>query len=350
MKKIIRGAKGGNRNRTPERAPDNLNSRQFANILDLLSEGEIEGFSTPSKEGQTLGTADYLYQSLKDIFLDDTPILKASFVPNSNTAPNETDFNFTNVRFDLRTGLATQPLIPDISSSRSVVGVNSKVAKNNPREQQITNHLIHAVGVTITFPSLQLLKDNGDIEGLEVNLQIKAEYNSSGTQELVIDDKIKGRSADPYQKQYRFPVDKTRFFQSGHTLDVSVHRVTDDAESSETQKDEFVFTHLEEIVADSNTYPDCAYTLLRLDSEQFSNIPKRVFKIRGIKVRIPGAGANNSGTPVVINNQADADTYGLGPVSSFGFIHYPAGYIFNGTMQAAKWTTCPAMILLFHES
>ncbi|BCV01817.1 MAG: hypothetical protein CM15mV46_280 [Caudoviricetes sp.] len=94
-----------------------------------------------------------------------------------------------------------------------MVGVNSKVAKNNPREQQITNHLIHAVGVTITFPSLQLLKDNGDIEGLEVNLQIKAEYNSSGTQELVIDDKIKGRSADPYQKQYRFPVDKTRFFK-----------------------------------------------------------------------------------------------------------------------------------------
>ena len=60
MKKIIRGAKGGNRNRTPERAPDNLNSRQFANILDLLSEGEIEGFSTPSKEGQTFGTLDYI--------------------------------------------------------------------------------------------------------------------------------------------------------------------------------------------------------------------------------------------------------------------------------------------------
>ena len=37
------------------RAPDTLNSRQFATLQDLLSEGEIEGFATASKAGLTKG-------------------------------------------------------------------------------------------------------------------------------------------------------------------------------------------------------------------------------------------------------------------------------------------------------
>ena len=50
-KKIIRGSGGAPPTPpTPYRAPDTLNSRQFATILDLISEGEIEGFATPSKE------------------------------------------------------------------------------------------------------------------------------------------------------------------------------------------------------------------------------------------------------------------------------------------------------------
>ena len=32
---------------------------------------------------------------------------------------------------------------------------------------------------------------------------------------------------------------------------------------------------------------------------QFQSIPSRKYRIRGIKVRIPGAGANSSGTPTV---------------------------------------------------
>ena len=47
--KIIRGYGGPPDPKPPYRATDNLNSRQFATILDLLSEGEIEGFATPSK-------------------------------------------------------------------------------------------------------------------------------------------------------------------------------------------------------------------------------------------------------------------------------------------------------------
>ena len=52
--KIIRGSGGPPPSPpSPTRAPDTLNSRQFATIQDLLSEGEIEGFATASKAGLT---------------------------------------------------------------------------------------------------------------------------------------------------------------------------------------------------------------------------------------------------------------------------------------------------------
>jgi len=47
--RIIRGAGSPPRPPKPTKDPDTLNSRQFATIQDLISEGEIEGFATPSK-------------------------------------------------------------------------------------------------------------------------------------------------------------------------------------------------------------------------------------------------------------------------------------------------------------
>ena len=71
--KIIRGAGGGGGNESPPppyRAPDSLHSRSFATVQDLISEGEIEGFATASKEGLTKGTTAYNNASLKDVLLN----------------------------------------------------------------------------------------------------------------------------------------------------------------------------------------------------------------------------------------------------------------------------------------
>ena len=59
--KIIKGAGGGGKDKAkqPTIQPDNLHSRQFATVQDLLSEGEIEGSATASKAGLTKGTTAY---------------------------------------------------------------------------------------------------------------------------------------------------------------------------------------------------------------------------------------------------------------------------------------------------
>jgi len=323
-KKIIRGSGGGGSPPPPPqptRTPDTLHSRQFATFLDLLSEGEIEGFATASKEGRTKGTTAYNNAALKDVFLNDTPVLKASA---NSASPVTTDFNFQDVTFNPRFGTANQTKVEGIESSSSVTSVGVNVTQSTPVTRQISNTNVDAVNVTISFPQLQKATDKGDLLGTTVQLKISVQYNSGGFID-VITDTVTGRSADAYQRDYR--VNLTGAFP----VDIRVSRITGDSTTTGLQ-DSFQWTSFGEIIDDASTYANSAYAAVRLDSMQFSSIPTRKFRIRGIKVRIPGAGANSSGTPTVD--------------SATGRIVYPTGYIFNGVMGAAQWCSCPAMILL----
>jgi predicted phage tail protein len=333
--KIIRGSGGPPPTPpSPTRAPDTLNSRQFATIQDLLSEGEIEGFATASKAGLTKGTTAYNNAALKDIFLNDTPILNSSA---SNTSPQTSDFNFQNVGFTPRFGTSNQEHIPGIESSQSTTAVGVTVTNSSPVTRQITNTNVDAVKVTITFPQLQKATDQGDLLGSSVQLKIQVQYNGGGFNDAFSPDTITGRTADAYQKEYRVNI------TGAFPVDIRVVRITADSTSSQLV-DAFTWTSISEIIDDRQRYLNSAYTSLRIDSEQFSSIPKRAFRIRGVKVRIPAA--NGGLTPTVVSNQTIADSLGLGTCSSFGFIHYPENYIFNGTMTAAQWCSDPAMILL----
>ena len=321
-KKIIRGSGGPPPTPPPPyRAPDTLNSRQFASIQDLISEGEIEGFATPSKAALTKGTTAYNNAALKDVFLNETPILNSTA---SNTNPQTADFNFQSVGFTPRFGTSNQSHVPGIQSSQSTTAVGVTVTASSPVTRQITNTSVDAVKVTVTFPQLQKATDEGDLLGSSVDLKVQVQYNSGGFSDI-ISDTITGRTADAYQKEYRVSI------TGAFPVDIRVVRVTADSTTSQLI-DAFTWTSLGEIVDDKQTYANSAYTNLRIDSEQFSSIPKRAFRVRGVKVRIPGAGASSSGTPTV-----DLQT---------GRIVYPSGYIFNGTMGAAQWCSCPALILL----
>ena len=322
--KIIKGsggALGGSPPPPPQptRAPDTLNSRQFVSILDLISEGEIEGFATASKEGHTIFSTPYNIASLKDIFLNDTPVLKATA---NSLAPITSDFNFQSVELQTRIGTANQGAITGIEASQNTTGVGVTVTNSTPVTRQITNTNVDAAKVTITFPQLQKATDQGDLLGSSVQLQIQVQYNGGGFTPIITDT-ITGRTADAYQKEYRIT------FTGAFPVDIRVVRLTADSTSSQLI-DAFTWTSLGEIVDDPQTYPNSAYFGLRLDSQQFSSIPQRSYRVRGVKVRIPAA--NGGLTPTV-----DPQT---------GRIQYPPNYIFNGQFGAAVWTSCPSCILL----
>ena len=346
MSKIIRGSKGPPAPREPERAEDTLNSKEFATIQDLLSEGEIEGFATPSKKGIAQNNANYKNACLADIFLNNTSILNVSpDDPNFTTKLNnltDTDFNFEDVTFTPRFGTSSQTPVRDVDNenleklSNTILTNSAVVTTSAPVTSPALTLGKHAVEVTVQFLALQKFENNGDILGTEVNYKIQLSING-GVFVDKIDETITGRSKDSYSREHRINLPQQLFGQTayGANTKVRVIRVTADSDPDLIQ-DTFGVSRIEEVVFNPQSYPDCAYSTLRVSAEQFSSVPQRAFRIRGIKVRIPGTGAG-SGSVASRTPQVDTAT---------GRIDYPDNYIFNGTMGAAVWCTCPAMILL----
>jgi predicted phage tail protein len=324
MSELIRGAGGGGGGgggttvvqqtvvaptRTPVRDPDTLASKQYATFVDLLSEGEIEGF--PSAAAYTRGTDDYNRALLKDVFLNGTQILRQGA---DAINPQSADYNFQNVTLQARYGTQAQTYIPGFSDIERESSVQVKVEQATPITRTITDTTVDAVRVTITVPRLEQYTDEGDVKGTSINLQIRVQYNGGGYT-TVIDDTIAGRSADQYQKDYKVS------FTGAFPIDVRVVRVTADSLDTNLLND-FYWSSYTEITEQKLKYPNSALVAMRLDAEQFSSIPSRTYRVRGMKVQIPS------------NGTVDQTT---------GAISYAGAW--DGTFGAAVWTSDPAWIL-----
>lgn len=165
--------KGGGAFRKSTEAKDNLDSTAYAKIVEILSEGEIEGFATPSRLGLTQGTTQYMNASMKDIYFNKTQLLN---VTADNTLPQESDFNFQNVTVVTKFGTQSQAYVPGFDASEKEEGVNESVTIASPKTRAILDPNVNAVRLTITVPSLQKVLDNGDIVGSSLSLAIAVRY------------------------------------------------------------------------------------------------------------------------------------------------------------------------------
>jgi len=286
------GGKGGGAQsqpapRTPVTETDSLNSKQYAQVLDLISEGEIEGL----KNGH------------QSIFLDNTPLQNANGT-----------YNFQNVTIATRNGTQDQTYIPGTSDVEDEKAVGVEVQYASPIIRSITDTNVNAARITITVPQLQTFTNEGDVLGSQVGLRIYVQYNGGGYN-LAVTDTINGRTGDAYQRDYLINL------ASVYPIDIKVERDRPDSTDPKVVN-AFNWTSYTEIIYAKLRYPNSALVWLRVDAEQFNRIPSRSYLIRGIKVRIPN------------NATVDGVT---------GRLIY-AG-IWNGTFGAAQWCSDPAWIL-----
>ena len=299
--------------RSPSITADNLASVQYAKVLDLIGEGEIEGF--PSARNYTRGTAEYNTAALKDIYLNNTPILRAgASLPN----PLDTDYNFEDVTLDFRYGTQDQRYNGFTTTQREQI-VNAEVTNASPVTRTITDTDVDQVRVTLNIPQMAYYTSGGDIRGVELTMSIQLSYNG-GPYTTVLTDKITGRTADLYQKKYNIQLDEAGAFP----VSVRVVRDTPDRDpaAAETIVDNVFWSSYTEVTETKLRYPNSAIVGLRLSAEQFSSIPNRAYRIRGIKIRIPS------------NATVDQET---------GRLIYSG--VWDGTFAAAQWCSCPAWIL-----
>ena len=348
-------------------------------VSELAQVDEVYQMSIPNQD-------KYIAYAHEDIYLDDTPIRnKGDGDINSSTQTFKTaNFNgFDNPRdgsFDVRFGSENQSILSTDGTglqTENIIDNNSiKVEKGSPVTKQVTvsrpslastqSLAPERVKITLSVAQLQEQTDKGDLLGREVEFRILFQYKgdiSDPSPTEMIRDKFSGRTSDAYRRQYVFATESfSRDSFLRYPLEVTVERLTDNKPTNDDSiQDDLFFASLAEIQKPTTDYqgqrldtnivvndgkgnnkliadglfafPFTAYSFLQFDAYQFQNIPKRQFRYRGVKVRIPTIGANNSGTPVVdINN---------------GRIIYPDNYIFNGQLSTSLfWTTDPAFILL----
>ncbi|MCE2910220.1 MAG: phage tail protein [Burkholderiaceae bacterium] len=152
MTRVIRGAGGGGKGggqqqgRTPTEASDSLRSKAYARVVDLLSEGEIEG----------------LVDGARSIYLNDTPLQN-----------RDGSYNFQGAVWVERRGTQSQAYVPGFDAVESSTSVGTEVLENTPITRAFTNPNINAIGVTIGIPQLSFQdEETGDVGGESVRLRI----------------------------------------------------------------------------------------------------------------------------------------------------------------------------------
>ena len=246
-----RGGKGGGH--TPKEDRDSLRSTQIADVVDLISEGECEG----------------LVDGLKSVYLDGVPIEN----PDGSR-------NFSSVEFAWTAGTQGQAALPGTGGVQSERPVGVQVEHATPIVRTITNGNIDTVRVTIMVPQLSRQDmDDGDLHGSSFEWAIDVQSNGGGFVQKysrVVD----GKTMSAYTKSVLVPL------KGGAPYDIRVRRITADSTSSATVN-AFHWLSYTEIQSLKLRYPNSALAKLRIDAQQFSRIPVRSFRWKGVRMQVP---------------------------------------------------------------
>ena len=238
--------KGGGGGHTPVEAKETSRSKQLVKIIDVISDGEVEG----------------LADGMKSVYFDNTPVQN-----------KDGSYNFNNVQLEGRVGGQVQDVIAGFNTSEKEVSVGTQVRKNLPITRTVTDSKVSRLRLTIGVQSLFSQNENGDTGGTTVELVI-----TIGSQSYPVS--ISGKYSSQYLQQHTFD----NLPQVPFT--VKVERVTEDSKSQRLQNNT-VWSSYTEIIDTEFTYPNTALIGVKFDSEYFSNIPTRTYDLLGLRVKVP---------------------------------------------------------------
>jgi predicted phage tail protein len=267
MKKIkrIRGAGGGGKSggggAQAVEATDSLHSKQFANVVDLLSEGPIFG----------------LVDGVNSVYLNETPLAQGGV------------FNFKDVGINWTLGTQQQLTSAGSQALAAQYGfdavrypnpVNVTVFSATPVVRTLNNANTNTIVVTLSVPTLLSRDDtNGNTNPSSINLRI--ELQSAGAGYVTkITDTINGKTTSKYQRSYKIDV------SGPGPWDIRVTKLTADS-TSQLLENTLTFDDFTGIISTKLTYPNSALVASSIDSQQFQAVPVRGFDIKGLLVKIP---------------------------------------------------------------
>lgn len=274
-----------------------LRSTTYVTGIDLLGEGEIYGVKTDTNG----------FELVKSIYLDKTPVRSS-----------DGTLNFTRVIFIPQNGVFDQPAVSNYNISgtdlETLFTVGTEIIFNTPITRTIVNNTVNAVRITLGFPALVNMTDQGFNQGTSIAIAIDVQY-SGGSYQEVKTDTITGRCTSLYQRSYEINL------SGNFPVNIRVRRLTEDSISEKLQN-KTQWLNYTEVVYTKFKYPHSAIVAFQFDAREFDNVPTRSYLVRGLKVVIPNNATVDNATGRLVYNG-----------------------VWNGGFQAAQWTSDPAWCL-----
>ena len=245
---------GGGKASTPKLLDDNLKSKQFYRVLDLISEGPIYG---PIDQSH-----------LSSFKLNKTPVTDA----NGNVSVN-------GVSVAWRPGSETQSPINGFSAIEATTIVNTEVTYDTPLVRTVTDQDVTRVRFNIGVTGLMEQDSKGNQKNTSVTMVIETRTGSSGwVMEKTVT--ITGKISGEYLEAHVIDAPDTKPF------DIRVRRITPDS-SSDLLSNGTVWNSYSEITDDNLSYPFSAVAGSVIDRDQYTDTPSRTYHLRGLIVDVP---------------------------------------------------------------
>lgn len=259
--KVIAGAGGGGGGKGGSESDDDLESKSFLSLIDLLGEGQIGGLVDDSP---------------KSIFLNDTPLVNAAG-----------EYNFQNVTWAMLKGTQDQPSLGEgFDTVESSTSVGQLITRDSPATFSITDPNADRARVIISTPSLISTTSRGDIVGSSVEYKFSISLNNSHFAEIG-KGKITGKTRSRYQRQYEYALPKQTEDGTRVTMwTIKIERVSPESNESSTSNDIYLDSY-SVIIGSRLSYPNSAVFGLSISSEQFQSIPTRSYLVDGLLIRVP---------------------------------------------------------------
>ena len=254
------GGKGGGGS-APTEADNTLYSIAKARIVDVVSEGEIEG----------------LLNGAQSIYLNETPLQNTS---------GEDNFEYTS--YATREGTNSQTYIPGFSGVEAETAVNVVVTNDSPGAiiKTFYSSNVDAVRVTLYTPMLTYQETDGSLNGSSVAFKIYLEKDNDGNWIEMKSASFEGKTTSRYERAYRLDI-PSAWKTAGFTqISIKVERTTADDDSAQVNNDLY-FGSYAQIIDNKLRYPNSALMGLEVDARQFTSIPTRGYEIKGVKIKVP---------------------------------------------------------------
>lgn len=245
---------GGGGGSTPKLLDDNLKSKQFLRVLDLISEGPIYG---PVDQSH-----------LSSFMLNKTPVTDSS----GNATIN-------GVSVAWRPGTATQTPINGFNTIEATTVVNTDVTQATPLVRTVTDTDVDRIRMNIGVSALVQQDTKGNQKETSVTMVIETRVGN-GAWQVQKTVTITGKQSGEYLEAHLFDAPETKPF------DIRLRRVTPDS-NSDLLNNGTIWNSYTEITDDNLSYPYAAVAGCVVDRDQYTDTPTRTYHLRGLIVDVP---------------------------------------------------------------